>query len=232
MITGKVFDSSCVRRKVASGSITTGFGLRKFQTSGIQIYGSAGTLQFIGQDWDPKGLQLWTAETGCWRLVEESATWPWTDGVRDFCASIIEGASGDLNRTDHVLHVLDIIDQALASLDCGMPMAVASRFAPPSLQFAVGYEQVASYSQSPDTHLNEEPSDIMAYKWSPHPTFSEPTLIPYDKVTRYLWGDDEAGLVNDWIYLSSGKIHQLIFGFPAWRRVSPLQILPDHLRCG
>ncbi|MGA7269122.1 MAG: cupin domain-containing protein [Aestuariivirga sp.] len=55
----------------------------------------------------------------------------------------------------------------------------------------------------------------MAYKSSPRPTFSEPTLIPYDKVTRYLWGDDEAGLVNDWIYLSSGKIHQLIFGFPA-----------------
>ncbi|MCA0431782.1 MAG: cupin domain-containing protein [Proteobacteria bacterium] len=55
----------------------------------------------------------------------------------------------------------------------------------------------------------------MAYKSSPRPTFSEPTLIPYDKVTRYLWGDSEAGLVNDWIYLSSSKIHQLIFGFPA-----------------
>jgi predicted dehydrogenase len=121
------FTSGCV------GTITTGFGLRKFQTSGIEIYGSAGTLQFVGQDWDPKGLQLWTAETGCWRLFEEDATWPWTDGVRDFCASIIEGASGDLS-IDHVLHVLDIIDQALASLDCGMPMAVASRFAPPSLR--------------------------------------------------------------------------------------------------
>lgn len=55
----------------------------------------------------------------------------------------------------------------------------------------------------------------MAYKSSPRPTFTEPTLISYANVTRYLWGDAEAGLVNDWIYLSSGKIHQLIFGFPA-----------------
>ncbi len=55
----------------------------------------------------------------------------------------------------------------------------------------------------------------MAYKSSPRPTFSEPTLIRYDDVTRYLWGDTESGLVNDWIYLSSSKIHQLIFGFPA-----------------
>ena len=55
----------------------------------------------------------------------------------------------------------------------------------------------------------------MAYKSSPRPTFDQPTLITYQNVTRYLWGDAEAGLVNDWIYLSSGKIHQLIFGFPA-----------------
>lgn len=55
----------------------------------------------------------------------------------------------------------------------------------------------------------------MAYKSSPRPSFSEPTFIPYDKVTRYLWGDQESGLVNDWIYLSSSKIHQLVFGFPA-----------------
>jgi len=121
------FASGCV------GTVTTGFGLRKFRTSGIEIYGSAGTLQFVGQDWDPKGLQLWRADTACWQLFEQEATWPWTDGVRDFCASIIEGTAGDLSL-DHALHVLDIIDQALASLDGGLPMPVASRFALPRSQ--------------------------------------------------------------------------------------------------
>ena len=54
----------------------------------------------------------------------------------------------------------------------------------------------------------------MGYKASPRPTFSEPTAIPFDRVTRHLWGDPEAGEVADWIYVSSDKIHQLLFGLP------------------
>ena len=54
----------------------------------------------------------------------------------------------------------------------------------------------------------------MAYKPSPRPTFDRPTHISYSCVTRYLWGDDTSGKVDDWIYVSSGKIHQLVFGLP------------------
>lgn len=54
----------------------------------------------------------------------------------------------------------------------------------------------------------------MAYKSSPRPVFDGPTPIPYSGVTRHVWGDAEAGLVDDWIYVSSDKIHQLVFGLP------------------
>lgn len=54
----------------------------------------------------------------------------------------------------------------------------------------------------------------MAYKSSPRPDFSGPTAIPYAGVTRHLWGDDAAGRVDDWIYVSSMQIHQLVFGLP------------------
>lgn len=54
----------------------------------------------------------------------------------------------------------------------------------------------------------------MTYKSSPRPVFNEPTAIPYATVTRHLWGDEEAGLVSDWIYVSSDQIHQLVFGLP------------------
>ncbi len=57
----------------------------------------------------------------------------------------------------------------------------------------------------------------MAYKPSPRPTFSEPTHLRYEAVTRHLWGDPEAGEVADWIYVSSDKIHQLIFGLASGR---------------
>jgi quercetin dioxygenase-like cupin family protein len=52
----------------------------------------------------------------------------------------------------------------------------------------------------------------MAYKPSPRPTFDRPTHIPYAQVTRHLWGDEASGMVDDWIYVSSDKIHQLVFG--------------------
>jgi mannose-6-phosphate isomerase-like protein (cupin superfamily) len=52
----------------------------------------------------------------------------------------------------------------------------------------------------------------MAYKPSPRPTFSGPACIPYSTVTRHLWGDRTSGEVSDWIYVSSDKIHQLVFG--------------------
>jgi len=52
----------------------------------------------------------------------------------------------------------------------------------------------------------------MGYSPSPRPTFSGPAHIPYETVTRYLWGDEVAGEVADWIYVSSDKIHQLVFG--------------------
>ncbi len=54
----------------------------------------------------------------------------------------------------------------------------------------------------------------MAYAPSPRPTFDEPTHIPYRSVTRHLWGDEGAGRVSDWIYVSSTDIHQLVFGLP------------------
>lgn len=55
----------------------------------------------------------------------------------------------------------------------------------------------------------------MAYASSPRPVFDAPTAIPFAQVTRHLWGDDAAGRVDDWIYVSSGRIHQLLFGLPS-----------------
>lgn len=62
----------------------------------------------------------------------------------------------------------------------------------------------------------------MSYTASPRPTFDGPTYIPYEAASRHLWGDKIAGEVSDWIYVSSSKIHQLVFGLPpgGWFRHS------------
>lgn len=54
----------------------------------------------------------------------------------------------------------------------------------------------------------------MGYSPSPRPTFERATPIPYEAAARHLWGDKEAGEVADWIYVSSDKIHQIVFGLP------------------
>jgi quercetin dioxygenase-like cupin family protein len=54
----------------------------------------------------------------------------------------------------------------------------------------------------------------MGYEPSPRPTFSAPTAIRAHDAVRHVWGDEEAGLVDDWIYVSSDRIHAIVFGLP------------------
>lgn len=49
---------------------------------------------------------------------------------------------------------------------------------------------------------------------SPRPSFDQPTHIPYEAATRHVWGDADSGRVSDWIYVSSEKVHQLVFSLP------------------
>ena len=41
--------------------------------------------------------------------------------------------------------------------------------------------------------------------------YDKATLIPAASAPRFLWGDDKAGYVSDWIYGSSPKIHMMSF---------------------
>lgn len=54
----------------------------------------------------------------------------------------------------------------------------------------------------------------MAYRPSPRPSFDGPTVIRAAAAVRHTWGDEEAGFVEDWIYVSSQLIHVIVFGLP------------------
>lgn len=54
----------------------------------------------------------------------------------------------------------------------------------------------------------------MQRRLSPRPSFDKPTLIRYKDATLHLWGDEEAGFVEDRIYVSSTLIHQLELSLP------------------
>jgi quercetin dioxygenase-like cupin family protein len=52
----------------------------------------------------------------------------------------------------------------------------------------------------------------MGYRPSPRPSFDAPTVIRAAEAVRHTWGDEEAGFVEDWIYVSSERIHAIVFG--------------------
>jgi quercetin dioxygenase-like cupin family protein len=54
----------------------------------------------------------------------------------------------------------------------------------------------------------------MGYRPSPRPSFDVPTAIRASDAVRHTWGDEEAGFVEDWIYVSSELIHAIVFGLP------------------
>lgn len=61
------------------------------------------------------------------------------------------------------------------------------------------------------------------YTPSPRPTYDAPTLVRRSEITHHVWGDQQSGLVGDWLYASTDKVHVIEFGMApgCWFRHSP-----------
>ena len=44
------------------GVVTTGFTMQKYRSPAVEVYGSEGTMQMLGDDWAPEGWELWRNE--------------------------------------------------------------------------------------------------------------------------------------------------------------------------
>jgi predicted dehydrogenase len=114
------------------GALTTSFGIQQYRGPGLELFGTGGTINLLGDDWDPDGYEIWQNTAGCWQCYKETQPdWPWTDGLRHLVECI---QSGDLLRItpEHAFHVLDIMLQAQAAGCDGRSRVVESTFAPPA----------------------------------------------------------------------------------------------------
>jgi predicted dehydrogenase len=110
--------------------VTTGFTLQQYRRPAIELYGTAGTLQMLGDDWDPNGYELWRNDSGAWQIFAEAAPdWPWTDGLRHLVACI-RGGSRPLITPEHGFHVLEIMLKAQEAGRDGRAREITSTFAP------------------------------------------------------------------------------------------------------
>jgi predicted dehydrogenase len=128
--------------------VTTGFTMQRYKVPGIELYGTEGTIQMIGEDWGPAGYEMWQNSAGCWQIFEDPSRWPWSDGVRHIIECIETGT--DLVITPrHAYHVLEIMLKSMESGETGQAIPIESTFTPPRFDGAS--------TLGPDAHLVHDP---------------------------------------------------------------------------
>jgi predicted dehydrogenase len=110
--------------------VSTGFSMQQYRCPAIELYGTTGTLQMMGDDWDPDGYELWQNQVGAWQIFSETdPTWPWVDGLRHLVECIRAGTK-PIITPEHAYHVLEIMLKAQAAGKDGQARQIDSTFAP------------------------------------------------------------------------------------------------------
>lgn len=118
--------------------VTTGFTIQRYRSPAIELYGSKGTIQMMGDDWDPDGYELWQNDVGAWQIFDEAdPTWPWTDGLRHL-VECIQRKTPPMITPEHAYHVLEIMLKAKESGQDGQAKLIESTFTPPAFSAEAG----------------------------------------------------------------------------------------------
>ncbi len=114
-------------------SVTTGFTMQRYRSPAVELYGSEGVLQLLGDDWAPDGYELWRNSRGAWELFPESDPgWQWTEGLRHL-VECIETGREPVTRPEHAYHALEIMLAAKAAAADGRAREIDSDFPRPEL---------------------------------------------------------------------------------------------------
>jgi predicted dehydrogenase len=112
----------------ALSSVLASHATWRYRRPGIELYGTEGSANLLGDDWDPHGLEVYRERVGSWELIErDDATWLWTDGLREAVAAIRAGRAplGDPALDVHLIEVIEAATEAAAERRA---VEVASRF--------------------------------------------------------------------------------------------------------
>jgi predicted dehydrogenase len=112
-------------------SVFTGFTIHDRRAPAIDLYGSDGVIQMLGNDWAPEGYEL-LQRGGEWQCFPTQRDgWPWTDGLNHLIACIRSGAR-PIITPEHAYHVLDVMLKAMQSGREGKAIDLTSSFAKPA----------------------------------------------------------------------------------------------------
>jgi predicted dehydrogenase len=103
----------------ALSSVLASHAVQAYRRPALELYGSEGTANLLGDDWDPEAIELFRSDWGYWRTYPSpDRTWNWTDGL----AAAVHSLRTDdrtLWSVEHDLHVLDVLAAARRSAAAG-----------------------------------------------------------------------------------------------------------------
>jgi predicted dehydrogenase len=113
--------------------VTSGFTIQQRRAPAIEVYGSEGAIQMMGDDWAPAGYEMWQNDVGAWQIFADSdPQWSWTEGLKHLVECIRQGTRPILNP-EHAYHVLEIMLKAQESGRDGQSKVLESTFPPLAL---------------------------------------------------------------------------------------------------
>ena len=111
--------------------VTTGFTMQRYRSPCIELYGTHGVMQMLGDDWAPEGFEQWRNAAGVWEVHPEAAPqWSWTAGL-DHLVACIERGVAPVMAPEHALHALEVMLAAKRSSEEGRAIEIESGFPAP-----------------------------------------------------------------------------------------------------
>jgi predicted dehydrogenase len=109
--------------------VQTGFVYRQHrQDRTVELIGTKGSLNLLGHDWGPKGVEVWTEAKRDWETRgEDQQRYGWQTGG-SYLAECLATGSPSLMTGAHAFHVLEVMLAAHESAASGRRVAVESTF--------------------------------------------------------------------------------------------------------
>jgi len=114
----------------ALSSVVAGQAFQRYRRPALELYGTEGTANLLGDDWDPRGFEIWRNEASRWEEYDPiDGSWLWADGLREAVTAVREQRA-PLADNAQDLHLLEVIDAARRAVSERRAVAVSSGFTP------------------------------------------------------------------------------------------------------
>ena len=111
-------------------SLVSSHCIQRYKRPGLEFYGTEGTANLLGDDWDPRGFEIWRNSAGCWEEFEPiDPTWLWADGLAEMVHAVREKRE-PLHNLEHDIHLLEVIEASAKAAKEKRAVAIQSRFKP------------------------------------------------------------------------------------------------------